>query len=289
MTNTTQRHVDHIMVAHPSRDGAGVAISRIAGFDHPRMDPFLMIDELRSEYRDDFAAGFPPHPHRGMQTLTYMKHGGLLHEDSLGNQGAITSGGAQWMSAGKGVIHSEMPTQDSVGLHGFQLWINLPADEKMAAPRYRDVPAQQIAHHVALPVTLHALAGSWRCHAHGQSPAELHGPLAELAEYGAILDIELSTGTALHIDCVADETVLVLVYNGALLVGDNAVQPVTQGQLAVTSPGNIITLATDAPAACLILRGTPLGEPVAHYGPFVMNTRAQLEQAVRDYQNGQFI
>ena len=138
----TERQIIEIRAAHPSRDGDGVAIQRIAGMQHAGMDPVLMIDELRSEHREDFAGGFPPHPHRGMQTLTYMKAGGILHHDSEGNQGEIRGGGAQWMSAGRGVIHSEMPTQDSTGLHGFQLWINLPRAEKMSAPRYRDIPAE---------------------------------------------------------------------------------------------------------------------------------------------------
>ena len=127
----TDRRIIEAIAAHPSRDGAGVAIQRVAAMQHAGIDPLLMVDELRSEHREDFAAGFPPHPHRGMQTLTYMKHGGIVHEDSLGNRGEIRSGGAQWMSAGRGVIHSEMPTQDTYGLHGFQLWVNLPAKLKM--------------------------------------------------------------------------------------------------------------------------------------------------------------
>src|SRR6056297_4145776 len=139
------RQVIEVQQARASQDGAGVAIQRIAGMRHSGMDPVLMIDELRSEHREDFAAGFPPHPHRGMQTLTYMKHGGIIHEDSQGNRGEIRSGGAQYMSAGRGIIHSEMPTQDSKGLHGFQLWFNLPAAQKMDSPRYRDLPVTELA------------------------------------------------------------------------------------------------------------------------------------------------
>ena len=132
------RTIQEIRAAHPSRDGDGVAIRRVAGMGHAAMDPILMIDELRSEQREDFGGGFPPHPHRGMQTLTYLKHGGIIHEDNQGNRGEIRGGGAQWMSAGSGIIHSEMPTSDSAGLHGFQLWVNLPRADKMSAPRYRD-------------------------------------------------------------------------------------------------------------------------------------------------------
>ncbi len=140
-----ERTLQEIRRAHPSRDGDGVAIQRIAGMRHAGMDPILMIDELRAEHREDFAGGFPPHPHRGMQTLTYMKQGGIIHEDSRGNRGEIRGGGAQWMSAGRGIIHSEMPTQDSTGLHGFQLWVNLPRADKLDEPRYRDIPADQLA------------------------------------------------------------------------------------------------------------------------------------------------
>ena len=152
----TTRVIQEIMPAHASRDGDGVAIQRVAGMQRAAMDPILMIDELRSEHREDFAGGFPPHPHRGMQTLTYMKRGGIIHEDNQGNRGEIRGGGAQWMSAGRGIIHSEMPTQDTTGLHGFQLWVNLPAAEKMSPPRYRDVPAPDLPA-LLLPVTSRSL------------------------------------------------------------------------------------------------------------------------------------
>ncbi len=206
----TQRTVREIRAAHASRDGDGVAIQRIAGMQHAAMDPILMIDELRSEHRADFAGGFPPHPHRGMQTLTYMKRGGIIHEDNQGNRGEIRGGGAQWMSAGRGIVHSEMPTQDTTGLHGFQLWVNLPRAQKMSAPRYRDVPWQALAHIDGTGFRATAIAGEWQ------------------------------------------------------------LQPAAGG------------------ANVLLLRGEPLGEPVAQYGPFVMNTPEEIEQAIADYQSGNF-
>ena len=138
------RSLQHIIPSHASSDGDGVKIRRVAMFDQPLTDPFLMLDELSSDNPDDYIGGFPPHPHRGMETLTYLRHGSLEHRDHLGNRGLINSGGAQWMSAGRGIIHSEMPALDMQRLHGFQLWINLPAKDKMSAPKYRDVPAAEI-------------------------------------------------------------------------------------------------------------------------------------------------
>jgi len=155
------RSVHEIRSARPSQDGDGVAIQRITGMQHAAMDPILMLDELRAERREDLGGGFPPHPHRGMQTLTYMKHGGIIHEDSRGNRGEIRSGGVQWMSAGRGIIHSEMPTSDTQGLHGFQLWINLPATEKMAEPRYRDIPADALTASEGDGFTALTIAGDW--------------------------------------------------------------------------------------------------------------------------------
>ena len=139
------RSILETLTAQPNAEGAGEAIRRVSGMQHTGMDPILMIDEFRAEYREGSSGGFPPHPHRGMQTLTYMKRGGIIHEDSLGNKGEIGSGGAQWMSAGRGIIHSEVPTQSEQGLHGFQLWINLPARDKMSAPRYRDVSHKSLS------------------------------------------------------------------------------------------------------------------------------------------------
>ena len=166
----TVREVVELRQARPAMDGDGVKIARVSGMRHAGMDPILLLDELRSEQREDFAGGFPPHPHRGMQTLTYMRKGGIVHEDSEGNRGEIRGGGAQWMSAGSGIIHSEMPTPDSDGFHGFQLWVNLPAARKMEAPRYRDIPAEELAEATGPGFQLAAIAGDWRLS--GQRPAD---------------------------------------------------------------------------------------------------------------------
>ncbi len=275
------RDIREIRPARASRDGDGVAIQRVTGMGHAGMDPILMIDELRSEFREDFAGGFPPHPHRGMQTLTYMKSGGIIHEDNQGNRGEIRGGGAQWMSAGRGVIHSEMPTQDSSGLHGFQLWINLPAADKLSAPRYRDIPAAELAALEGAGFRAHAIAGEWRLDERAVS-----GPLVELAPLADVLDLSLESGAAVTVETDPGHNVIAYVYDGGL---EGGAHPVNAQQLALSSSGEAWTLQAGAGgASLLLLRGRPLGEPVAHYGPFVMNTAAEIEEAIRDYQSGKF-
>jgi len=251
---------------------------------HAAMDPILMIDELRSEQREDYAGGFPPHPHRGMQTLTYMKQGGIVHEDSAGNRGEIRDGGAQWMSAGRGIIHSEMPTADSSGFHGFQLWINLPAAQKMSAPRYRDVARQALAHATGAGFHATIIAGTWELAAAGQDKTSSTGPLVELAERAALLDLELAPNAAVAVTTTATESALAYLYAGTLRKSGSEIEP---QQLLVSSHGECWNLqAGPGGASLLLLRGEPLNEPVAHYGPFVMNTPAEIEQALADYRSG---
>jgi redox-sensitive bicupin YhaK (pirin superfamily) len=263
-------------------DGAGVAIQRVAGFAETAMDPILMLDELRSEHREDFAAGFPPHPHRGMQTLTYMKHGGIIHEDSQGNRGEIRSGGAQYMSAGRGIIHSEMPTQDSQGLHGFQLWFNLPAAEKMDAPRYRDLPLGELATTRGTGFQVTAVSGSWQLGV----DADLQGPLTELAAQAALADISLEPDARVTLATGVAESVMAYIYDGALALDGG---PRRAREMLLFDQGESLSLrAGSHGAGLLLLRGRPIGEPVVHYGPFVMNTQAEIEQAIRDYQSGRF-
>lgn len=277
----TDRMIQEVRRAHPSRDGDGVAIQRIAGMQHAAMDPILMLDELRAERREDLGGGFPPHPHRGMQTLTYMKHGGIIHEDSRGNRGEIRGGGVQWMSAGRGIVHSEMPTQDTEGLHGFQLWVNLPAAEKMDEPRYRDIPASELTALDGTGFRAVAIAGEWQLEG-----GSVEGPLHELAPRAGVLDLHLQAEAEVTLQLPATESVLAYIYEGALR---HAGKSLGERHLLVTSRGERWTLqAGAAGASLLLLRGEPLREPVAQYGPFVMNTEAEIEQAISDYQGGLF-
>ncbi len=275
----TDRTIQEIRTARPSRDGDGVAIQRISGMQHAAMDPILMIDELHAERREDLGGGFPPHPHRGMQTLTYMKAGGIIHEDSHGNRGEIRGGGAQYMSAGRGIVHSEMPTGDTVGMHGFQLWINLPAADKMSEPRYRDIPANELSGIECEGFKGVAVAGDWDL---SGNPGT--GPLEELAPLAGVLDLHLAAGASVVLETDPADNVIAYVYRGSL---DQDGTAVSDRQMAITRSGDRWTLnAGDNGAELLVLKGRPLREPVAHYGPFVMNTPDEIEQAIRDYRDG---
>jgi len=281
-----QRRITEIRTAHHARDGDGVAIRRIAGMGHAGMDPILMIDELRPEHRADIGGGFPPHPHRGMQTLTYMKEGGIIHEDSQGNRGEIRGGGAQWMSAGRGIIHSEMPTADTDGFHGFQIWVNLPAADKLGAPRYRDVSREELASSRGSGFAATAIAGCWQLVGEGGGETAVHGPLEELEERAGVLDLSLQPGAALDLGTHSTESAIGFVYDGAV-VHHNA--SVGSGRLLITDGGERWRLQAGPDGAdILLLRGRPLREPVVHYGPFVMNTAGEIEQAIRDFRAGQF-
>ncbi|PLW81861.1 pirin family protein [Kineobactrum sediminis] len=277
----SKRIIQEVIIARASRDGDGVAIERVAGMQHGAMDPILMLDELRAARREDLGGGFPAHPHRGMQTLTYMKHGGIIHQDNRGHRGEIRDGGVQWMSAGRGIIHSEMPTQDTQGLHGFQLWINLPAAEKMHEPRYRDIPKEELVTLSGEGFQATAIAGDW------QLPgAAVTGPLHELAPRAGVLDLHLEPGREVTLVLPASESLLAYIYEGTTV---NGVRELAARHLLVTSRGDEWTVrAGSEGASLLLLRGEPLREPVVQYGPFVMNTSAEIDQAIKDFRNGDF-
>ncbi|MEC9483827.1 MAG: pirin family protein [Halomonas sp.] len=270
------RTVERLIRSHPSQDGDGVKISRIHDFGGG-LDPFLMLDELGSDQPDDYIGGFPPHPHRGIETLTYVIHGGLTHEDHLGHASTIGAGDAQWMHTGHGIIHSEMPLTDSHGLHAFQLWINLPAHDKLSPASYRDVRASEMPRITSEGSELIALGGTWQ-----GGDRRVSGPLDALAGQGAIAHARLHPGGELAL--VQDApTLLVYVFDGHLQLGDT---PLAQGQLARLGAGDELKLTSDGGAQALFLAGTPHNEPIAHYGPFVMNSREELEQALSDYRDG---
>ena len=279
MTSPLLRQVDHLQPSRPSQDGDGVKIKRIHDF-RGGLDPFLMIDELGSDRPDDYIGGFPPHPHRGIQTLTYVIHGGLTHEDHLGHASTIRAGDAQWMHTGRGIIHSEMPLTDSQGLHAFQLWLNLAASEKLSPADYRDVPGDDMPHLTADGARLVALGGSWT----RSSGEGVDGPLNALAGNGGVAHVTLAAGGELTLQADTP-TLLAYVVAGELTVGDARVPA---SHLARLGPGNRLALTSDTGGQALLLAGTPHGEPIAHYGPFVMNSQAELQQALRDYRNGTF-
>ncbi|AXR00008.1 pirin family protein [Pseudoalteromonas piscicida] len=263
--------------AQATQDGAGVNINRIAGFDGKSLDPYLMIDELKSDNRSDFMAGFPPHPHRGIETFTYIRKGGFEHRDQMGNVKAIRSGDVQWMSTGRGVVHSEMPLSDAEGMHGFQIWLNMPAKDKMRAPRYQDTtehPAPQIV--IGKVGYFKALAGTWQV-----AGEVLTSSLQSLAGEGALADVTLTAGSRLHLELEQFGKVMIYIHSGRL---ENYGE---QTLLELDPSQDLDLLATDD-VGFLALAGQPINEKIAHMGPFVMNTQEELHQAVRDYQQGRF-
>ena len=262
----------------PTSDGAGVKLTRLIGQPMLDMlDPFLLLDAFGSERGTDYIAGFPEHPHRGFETVTYMLAGRMRHRDNQGNSGLLVAGGAQWMTAGAGLIHSEMPEQSDGEMRGFQLWVNLPATHKMIAPRYQDIAPEQI------PVLTPAAGASVRLIAGEAFGAR--GPVQGILTQPLFVDIALAASATLTLTLPAAHTAFVHAFEGASVqVGDTWL---AAQELGVLGTGEQIELrATDAPTRLILVAAAPLREPVARYGPFVMNTRAQIEQAVADFRNG---
>ena len=275
-TRTITRRVRGI----PTSDGAGVKLTRVIGQRALEMlDPFLMLDEFGSEAATDYVAGFPSHPHRGFETVTYMLDGRMRHRDNAGNEGLLESGSVQWMTAGRGIVHSEMPEQDHGLMRGFQLWVNLPAKDKMSAPRYQDIapsmiPSVEPATGVRVRVVAGELLGA-------------QGPVSGVATEPVYLDIALEPGAQVQVPIPASHNAFAYVFEGeGVQIGNEALE---RSELGVLSPGDSVSLmAGDKPARVLVVAGKPLNEPVAKYGPFVMNTPEQIVQAMQDYQAGRF-
>ena len=282
------RRLQQVIRSQPVSDGAGVKLRRSLGqAPGMRVDPFLMLDEFSSENADDYIAGFPDHPHRGFETVTYMLEGHMLHQDHLGNRGDLMSGGAQWMTAGRGIIHSEMPQQQSGRLRGFQLWINLPASEKMKPASYRDIPSE------AIPSLSLAGGGEARVVAGTLSVGGrgLAGPIQGVSTDPLFIDVRLPAGAVFACPLATGHNALVYLYEGALSIGPSGeTRALAAHQAGVLSDGDEVCVrAEGGDAAFLLLAATPLGEPVVQYGPFVMNTRDEIEQAIADYRNGQLV
>ncbi len=285
----TTRSLQHVIPSIPTSDGAGVKLRRSIGAQRGLyLDPFLMLDEFGTDNPGDYIAGFPAHPHRGFQTVTYMLDGRMQHRDHLGNVGDLGPGGVQWMSAGRGVIHSEMPLQESGRMRGFQLWLNLPAKEKLQPAWYRDIPAAEIPV-AALPDggTIKVIAGSVRV---GDQTCDgpINGPAQRLSTDPLYLDLALPAGTRYQQALPAGHQAFVYAYEGGVTIGEAVAAKTLPTQAAgVLTPGEQVTIVAGPEGARLVLiAGRPLREPIVQYGPFVMNTREEIEQAIRDYNDG---
>lgn len=273
------RALERLVTGMPTSDGAGVKLTRVLTQKlQRRLDPFLMLDAFGSDKADDYIAGFPDHPHRGFETVTYMIAGRMLHRDSAGHEGLLENGGVQWMTAGRGVIHSEIPQQEEGLMEGFQLWLNLPAKDKMSAPWYRDFAATELPRFTTeAGVEATVIAGD----SHGVGGAVTRDTTAPL-----YLDLHLPAGASFAQPLPAGHNAFLYVYRGELTVDGQTVPVRNMAILAndTDSDGVAIEAATDTRA--LLIAGRPLGEPIAQYGPFVMNTEQEIYQAVADYRAG---
>jgi quercetin 2,3-dioxygenase len=281
-TDLASRSVRRVIQGMPTSDGAGVKLRRVIGQPQlPDLDPFLMLDEFGTDRAEDYIAGFPDHPHRGFETVTYMLDGRMRHKDNHGNEGVLVPGSVQWMTAGRGLVHSEMPEQQEGRMRGFQLWLNLPAREKMTAPKYQEFGPERIPTAAPAPgVTVKVIAGS---------TAGIVGPILQPATDPTYLDLALEPKAEFVQNLPSDYAAFLYVFEGDVTVGDEA-KPVHTHELAVLSEGAQIRLrgSSPAPARAILVAGRPLKEPVAKYGPFVMNTREELQQAFVDFQSGKF-
>lgn len=276
---TTVRRVERLVRGRETSDGAGVRLTRVLTRElQARLDPFLMLDAFRNQNAEDYIGGFPDHPHRGFETLTYMIAGRMRHHDSGGNQGLLGPGAAQWMVAGSGLIHSELPEQEEGLMEGFQLWLNLPAKDKMRPPAYRDIPAESIPQ-MRLPggVTLRVIAGE--C-------CGLTGAVSRPHTEPLFVDIHLPAGAVFDTDLPATHNAFLYTWRGAVSVAGVSVPD--QHMAILTNEASRLVLTAQEDANVILVAGKPLREPIAQYGPFVMNTTEQIEQTLEDYRSGKF-
>ena len=285
------RTLMQVIASIPTADGAGVKLRRSLGSQRGlQVDPFLMLDEFYSDDPQDYIAGFPAHPHRGFETVTYILDGHLRHEDHLGNRGDLKPGDVQWMSAARGIIHSEMPQQTAGRMRGFQLWINLPAKEKMKPAHYRDIPAGEIPSvQLASGASAKVIAGTLEWDG-GSASGPVNAPDERLSTDPLYLDLTLPAGADLVVPVKRGHNAFVYVYEGDARIGAApGEQTLPHRAAGVLSDGDEVRIAGGASGArVLLLAARPLNEPVVQYGPFVMNTRQEIEQAVEDYRSGRF-
>jgi redox-sensitive bicupin YhaK (pirin superfamily) len=283
LTDTPSARVIRKVRGRATSDGAGVKLTRvIGGPDLPDLDPFLLLDEFGTDKAEDYLAGFPEHPHRGFETVTYMLDGRMRHRDNHGNEGLLTPGAVQWMTAGRGLIHSEMPEQESGRMRGFQLWVNLPSRDKMTAPKYQEFAPDRIpVAHPAQGVEVKVIAGV---------VGDTTGPISQPATDPVYLDIGLQPGQAWQYTLPEGHNAFAYVFEGAVTVGDgDDARALETHEMGVLGGGDSVSFRAGAqPARLILVAGRPLREPVMRHGPFVMNTRQELMQAFVDFQEGRF-
>lgn len=280
-THLKTREVFKSLKGQPNSDGAGVSLTRLIGTNElDNLDPFLLLDFFESDQPQDYLAGFPDHPHRGFETVTYLLNGRVRHKDSAGHEGVVEPGGVQWMTAGKGIVHSEMPEQENGLLRGFQLWVNLPAHSKMTDPAYQEFPANKTEVEMRPGGTqIRVIAG--------RTNQGIQGPVKNHYVNPTYMDIQLTSEDNFVQQLPADQNTFIYLIEGKLEVGDNKME-VNQGTITILTEGDQVSVRAIGNSRFLLISGDKIKEPIARYGPFVMNTQAEVMQAFQDYQNNQF-
>ena len=272
--------VSNIIDPIPASDGAGVKLKRSIGVEPNYFDPFLMLDEFGSENSEDYIAGFPPHPHRGIETVTYMLAGDFEHKDSTGGQGRMTAGDVQWMKTGSGIIHSEMPAMKEGKLHGFQLWINMPASMKMDKPEYHYIDADKMSVHKDDDKQIKVIAGKFQ---------KAEGPIKKHNVEPVYFDVELKKDKEFNFDIPSSHNSFIYLIKGEIKIGEKEHDKIKDSTLILLTRGEKLKATALTEAKFLLISGKPIGEQIARGGPFVMNTKQEILQAIDDYHNGTFV
>ena len=275
-----QIEVDRIVDPIISSDGAGVKLKRSIGVDPDYLDPFLMLDEFGSENKDDYVGGFPPHPHRGIETVTYMLSGDFEHKDSAGGEGRMTAGDVQWMKTGSGIIHSEMPAMKEGKLHGFQLWINMPAKLKMSKPEYIYIDSEKMKTHKDSEKTVKVIAGKFN---------STEGPVNKHNVHPLYFHVVLNKDKIFDFNLPEAHNSFIYLINGEIKVGEKKHEKITDSKLVLLTKGSKLKVESYIKSNFLLISGKPIGEKIARGGPFVMNTKAEILEAINDYHNGTFV
>ena len=272
--------VNNIIDPIPASDGAGVKLKRSIGVEPNYFDPFLMLDEFGSENSEDYIAGFPPHPHRGIETVTYMLAGDFEHKDSTGGQGRMTAGDVQWMKTGSGIIHSEMPAMKEGKLHGFQLWINMPASMKMDKPEYHYIDADKMSVHKDSDKQIKVIAGKFQ---------KAEGPIKKHNVEPVYFDVEIKKDKEFNFEIPSSHNSFIYLIEGEIKIGEKKHDKVKDSTLILLTNGEKLKVTALTKAKFLLISGKPIGEQIARGGPFVMNTKQEILQAIDDYHNGNFV